>query len=112
MDEATQEQVAHGGTDTVAYAGEQARRVLPAMRPYRVSRRHANSGGFDGTSVARGCCPTGAMVGSPWLPTGRSANSAVLEQSIVQNQCAGYREIEREASGNAHDMAAVSQHRR
>ncbi len=38
--------------------------------------------------------------------------SAVLEQSIVQNQCAGYREIEREASGNAHDMAAVSQHRR
>ena len=38
--------------------------------------------------------------------------AAVLQQPIVQNQRAGYREIEREAGGNAHDMAAARQHRR
>ena len=36
---------------------------------------------------------------------------AVLKESVVQNQSAGHRQIERETSGDAHNMAAVSQHR-
>ena len=38
--------------------------------------------------------------------------SAVLEKSIIQHQCASYRQIEGEAGGDAHDVAAASQHRR
>lgn len=38
--------------------------------------------------------------------------SAVLEESIIQHQCASYRQVEGEAGGDAYDVAAASQHLR
>ena len=89
-------------TDTAQGPGQTSAAVQPC---------HFIQSGMVCLNTGSPCPPGAAGAGRPRRGHGPFGEAAVLEQAVVQDDCAGDREVEGEAGGDAHHVLAAGQQR-